>query len=194
MMSQNRCKSCGESLPRDAQFCNKCGATMPRDQQSGSFGLGKLGKGVLDMVKDVSDLGNERRPSSGTSYGGEGQGLQSMTFQSKQECEQWRYQRGSTVNIVNVTKNKQRDTFGGKHKTYTVTYRSSQQPPMQSPQQPPMQSPQPTAPAAPAPQEEQASGSADVTEQIKKLAELRDQGILTDEEFQVKKKELLAKL
>ncbi|MGZ8897898.1 MAG: SHOCT domain-containing protein [Halobacteriota archaeon] len=65
---------------------------------------------------------------------------------------------------------------------------------MQSPQQPPMQSPQPTAPAAPAPQEEQASGSADVTEQIKKLAELRDQGILTEEEFQVKKKELLAKL
>jgi hypothetical protein len=93
---------------------------------------------------------------------------------------------GSTVNIVNVIKNKQRDMFGGKHKTYTVTYRSSQQPPMQSPQ--------PTAPAAPAPQEEQASGSADVPEQIKKLAELRDQGILTDEEFQVKKKELLAKL
>jgi Short C-terminal domain/zinc-ribbon domain len=186
MMSQNRCKSCGESLPRDAQFCNKCGAAAPRDQQSGSIGLGKLGKGVLDTVKDVSDLGNERRPSSGASYGGEGQGLQSVTFQSKQECEQWRYQMGSTVNIVNVIKNKQRDMFGGKHKTYTVTYRSSQQPPMQSPQ--------PTAPAAPAPQEEQASGSADVTEQIKKLAELRDQGILTDEEFQVKKKELLAKL
>ncbi|MGZ8892956.1 MAG: SHOCT domain-containing protein [Halobacteriota archaeon] len=50
------------------------------------------------------------------------------------------------------------------------------------------------AAVAPAPQEEQASGSSDVTEQIKKLAELRDQGILTDEEFQVKKKELLAKL
>ncbi|MGZ8898419.1 MAG: SHOCT domain-containing protein [Halobacteriota archaeon] len=50
------------------------------------------------------------------------------------------------------------------------------------------------AAVAPAPQEEQASGSADVTEQIKKLAELRDQGILTEEEFQVKKKELLAKL
>ena len=32
------------------------------------------------------------------------------------------------------------------------------------------------------------------TEQIRKLAELRDQGILTDEEFQSKKKELLSKL
>jgi hypothetical protein len=36
--------------------------------------------------------------------------------------------------------------------------------------------------------------SSDVTAQIKKLAELHGQAILTDEEFQAKKKELLAKL
>lgn len=186
-MGQKRCKTCGESLPHDAQVCNRCGAPAPLDQQSGSFGLGKLGKGVLDMVKDVSDMGKDqhKRPS-GTLYSGGGQGLQSVTFQSKQDCERWRYQMGSSVEIVNVAKNKQRDMFGGKHKTYVVTYRAYEQPLMQSPE--------PSAPAAPTPQTQKPALASDVTEQIRKLAELRDQGILTDEEFQAKKKELLAKL
>jgi uncharacterized membrane protein YeaQ/YmgE (transglycosylase-associated protein family) len=34
----------------------------------------------------------------------------------------------------------------------------------------------------------------DVTEQIRKLAELHEQGVLTDEEFEAKKRELLARL
>jgi hypothetical protein len=34
----------------------------------------------------------------------------------------------------------------------------------------------------------------DVTEQIRKLGELRDEGVLTDEEFETKKRELLARL
>jgi uncharacterized membrane protein YeaQ/YmgE (transglycosylase-associated protein family) len=34
----------------------------------------------------------------------------------------------------------------------------------------------------------------DVTEQIRKLGELRDQGVLTDEEFEAKKAELLSRL
>ena len=34
----------------------------------------------------------------------------------------------------------------------------------------------------------------DTTEQIKKLSELKDQGVLTDEEFQSKKKDLLDKI
>jgi uncharacterized membrane protein YeaQ/YmgE (transglycosylase-associated protein family) len=34
----------------------------------------------------------------------------------------------------------------------------------------------------------------DVTEQIRKLGELHEQGVLTDEEFEAKKRELLAKL
>ncbi len=47
--------------------------------------------------------------------------------------------------------------------------------------------PAPAAQAAPAP-----SAPADTTvEQIKQLAELRDQGILTEEEFSSKKKKLL---
>jgi len=47
-----KCRSCGESLPHDAQFCNRCGASAPAEQSS-SCGLGKLGKGVFDMAKDV---------------------------------------------------------------------------------------------------------------------------------------------
>ena len=34
----------------------------------------------------------------------------------------------------------------------------------------------------------------DIPDQIRKLAELKDQGILTEEEFESKKKELLAKM
>ena len=46
--------------------------------------------------------------------------------------------------------------------------------------------PQATPAAAPA-----ASSTDDAIAQIKKLAELRDQGILTDAEFDTKKKQLL---
>lgn len=45
------------------------------------------------------------------------------------------------------------------------------------------------AQAVPAPAQQPASG--DAIEQIKQLAELRDQGILTDVEFEAKKKQLL---
>jgi hypothetical protein len=47
--------------------------------------------------------------------------------------------------------------------------------------------PPPVAPAAPASQ----SGSEDMVEQIKRLAELNQQGILSDEEFAAAKKRLL---
>jgi len=47
--------------------------------------------------------------------------------------------------------------------------------------------------AARQPQQPQAA-SIDVTEQIKKLGELRDQGLLTEQEFDSKKQELLARM
>jgi uncharacterized membrane protein YeaQ/YmgE (transglycosylase-associated protein family) len=40
----------------------------------------------------------------------------------------------------------------------------------------------------------QTHGYDDVTEQIRKLGELREQGVLTDDEFQAKKTELLSRL
>ena len=40
----------------------------------------------------------------------------------------------------------------------------------------------------------QKNAAIDLTEQIKKLSELRDEGILTEEEFQTKKKELLDRI
>ena len=39
-----------------------------------------------------------------------------------------------------------------------------------------------------------SSSQIDITEQIRKLGELKDSGILTEEEFQAKKKELLSKM
>jgi Short C-terminal domain len=41
---------------------------------------------------------------------------------------------------------------------------------------------------------EHSLGSPDIADQIKKLADLRDQGVLTEDEFQQKKAELLAKM
>jgi uncharacterized membrane protein YeaQ/YmgE (transglycosylase-associated protein family) len=42
--------------------------------------------------------------------------------------------------------------------------------------------------------EAQTQAHEQVTEQIRKLAELRDEGVLTDEEFEAKKQELLSRL
>ena len=50
---------------------------------------------------------------------------------------------------------------------------------------------QPTQPAAHQPP---PAGQVDIPDQIRKLSQLKDQGILTDEEFSTKKAELLAKL
>jgi len=43
-------------------------------------------------------------------------------------------------------------------------------------------------------QAQQSSGQEDITQKLKKLGDLKQQGILTDEEFQKLKTELLAKL
>lgn len=51
--------------------------------------------------------------------------------------------------------------------------------------------PAPAAPAAPAPAAPAAPAQADYITELKKLAELKDMGILTDEEFEAKKRQLL---
>jgi hypothetical protein len=51
--------------------------------------------------------------------------------------------------------------------------------------------PAPEAPSAGAPAPAPAALSDDVYDQLKKLGELRDAGILTDEEFNAKKTQLL---
>ncbi|WP_433420327.1 SHOCT domain-containing protein [Microtetraspora malaysiensis] len=50
------------------------------------------------------------------------------------------------------------------------------------------------APPAPAPAEAPVSGDDDVFEALRKLGELRDQGVITDAEFAAKKAELLARI
>jgi hypothetical protein len=66
-----------------------------------------------------------------------------------------------------------------RHKSLLVTWRYQPQPiPVAQPSQPPpLQKPK-----------------IDVAEQIEKIGRLRDQGLLTDEEFQSKKEELLSRL
>lgn len=49
----------------------------------------------------------------------------------------------------------------------------------------------PAQPQAPAPIQPATTPTDDVAAQIKQFAELRDQGILTEEEFSAKKKQLL---
>ena len=63
---------------------------------------------------------------------------------------------------------------------------AEQAPPQQQYQEPPQQYQQPVAPA-PA-----GTGSDDLIDQLQKLAALRDQGILTDAEFEAQKAKLLA--
>jgi hypothetical protein len=50
------------------------------------------------------------------------------------------------------------------------------------------------SPPISADQQEPQTATIDVTEQIKKLGELRDQGLLAEQEFDSKKQELLARM
>ena len=50
------------------------------------------------------------------------------------------------------------------------------------------------SPPTSADQQEPQTATIDVAEQIKKLGELRDQGFLTEQEFDSKKQELLARM
>ncbi|GAA3862712.1 hypothetical protein GCM10022381_03550 [Leifsonia kafniensis] len=52
----------------------------------------------------------------------------------------------------------------------------------------------PVGPAAPVDSALSAGASVDPVEQIRKLAELRDQGLLSEEEFQAKRTELLGRI
>ena len=83
------------------------------------------------------------------------------------------YASGNKAEIKNVDKN------AGKTLVETVRDRITNRPPA------------PTTPRTPAPP---AAGQGDVFEQLRKLGELRDAGILTDEEFVAKKTELMGRL
>lgn len=76
------------------------------------------------------------------------------------------------------------DTVRGRLAGFAPRPMSAQQPPM-PPQ--PMAPPHTMAPPVPTPE-------PDVYEQLRKLGELRDLGIVTPEEFEQKKRELLARI
>ena len=73
-----------------------------------------------------------------------------------------------------------------------ASYREQQEAPPEQPE-PEQQQPAPAAPAPPAPAEADVeSGSSDLVAQLKQLGELKQSGVLSDEEFEAAKQKLLA--
>jgi hypothetical protein len=81
---------------------------------------------------------------------------------------------GNKADIKNVNKD------DGKEVTDHVRHRLS--------------APKPSAASASGDQEPATAGAMDIPDQIRKLGELRDSGVLTQEEFDTKKAELLARM
>ena len=78
---------------------------------------------------------------------------------------------------------------------YTQTGQHSQIHTQSSPQQYPPQQPQPNYEHPPPPPSQSSEPlKTDITERLSKLSELKEKGLITDEEFQRKKEELLKKL
>jgi Short C-terminal domain len=108
-----------------------------------------------------------------------------ISFNSQGEYNGWLRRVGGTVEIIDTTASKRHGLFysGTIHKTtFTVTYKLRQPPSMQPAH------PQVVAPTPP------QQPVMDIPEQIEKLAKLKEQGILTEDEFQSKKQELLSRL
>ena len=95
---------------------------------------------------------------------------------------------GDDIAVINVATTKKWSLatgFLGNKKSYTVTYQVK--PPQKSQPHPQLQQSQTII------QPIKRTQSIDIPEQIRKFAELKEQGILTEEEFQTKKRELLSK-
>jgi hypothetical protein len=178
MIANRRCRACGGPLRNDAKFCTVCGVATEAEPDS-LDSLGKLAGDAFKRIEKVTEgvVGglDEPRAASGEMV----RGPHTASFQSREECEQWKSQMGSRIQILSVAR------------TYTVTYQ-----PTPPPSPPPQAAPTASNVSQPAPQEspQRPAASDDVTEKIRKLAELKDSGILTEEEFQSKKKELLSEL
>lgn len=111
-----------------------------------------------------------------------------ISFNSQGEYNRWLRRVGGTVEIIDTTASKRHGTFysGTIHKTtFTVTYKLQQPTSMQQAQ---------TKPQLAAPTLPQQPPAIDIPEQIEKLGKLKEHGLLTEDEFQSKKQELLSRL
>ena len=191
-MAQN-CKECGKRLPilpiRDlcpdceftlypdgkpatpSKFCNQCGATLEHSL---------FGEGYCPRCREV-----EKQKAEQDRIRAEYDRVRVTSFNSQGEYNNWLKREGGAIEIIDTTASKRHGLFysGTIHKTtFTVTYKLRQPPSMQPAH------PQVVAPTPP------QQPVMDIPEQIEKLAKLKEQGILTEDEFQSKKHELLSRL
>ena len=180
------CSSCGgKYVPED--LCSACGVPLTlsertsRTQMCHNCWSQKQNEGSplqqkAERIEIEQQAGMQR--------------VHTITFHKDSEYANWLKRVGPNVEVLTTTTSKRGELDGSilnpwrhgilRHRSLVVTwkYRLPQPIPMVQ-QSPPLSQQQP---------------KIDMAEQIEKLGRLRDQGLLTDEEFQTKKQELLSRL
>ena len=191
------CKHCGAPKRASAPFCTSCGGASSSDSdvaKSGAIGQhdqvgdkNNLGSGLLDYIDTYArDRRNKRQKAEQDRIRAEYERVHVITFNSQGEYNGWLQRAGPSIEIIDTTASPRRGLLysGTIHKTtFTVTYK--------------LRKPTPTQPAQPqvaAPIPPQQPPAIDIPEQIEKLGKLKEQGLLTEDEFQSKKQELLSRL
>ena len=166
-----KCRSCGTTfegyvLAGEKYFCPRC--TEKHREKTRRTANEKRQKAEQDRIR------------------AEYERVHVITFNSQGEYNGWLQRAGPSIEIIDTTASPRRGLLysGTIHKTtFTVTYK--------------LQKPTPTQPAQPqvaASMPPQQPPTIDIPEQIEKLGKLKEQGLLTEDEFQSKKQELLSRL
>jgi hypothetical protein len=191
------CKHCGAPKRASAPFCTSCGGASSSDSdvaKSGAIGQhdqvgdkNNLVSGFLDSIDMYArDRRNKRQKAEQDRIRAEYERVHVITFNSQGEYNGWLQRAGPSIEIIDTTASPRRGLLysGTIHKTtFTVTYK--------------LRKPTPTQPAQPqvaAPIPPQQPPAIDIPEQIEKLGKLKEQGLLTEDDLQSKKQELLSRL
>jgi len=189
------CKHCGAPKRASAPFCTSCGGASSSDSdvaKSGAIGQhdqvgdkNNLVSGFLDSIDMYArDRRNKRQKAEQDRIRAEYERVHVITFNSQGEYNGWLQRAGPSIEIIDTTASPRRGLLysGTIHKTtFMVTYK------LRKPTQPA----QPQVAASMPPQQ---PPTIDIPEQIEKLGKLKEHGLLTEDEFQSKKQELLSRL
>jgi len=187
------CKHCGAPKRASAPFCTNCGGSSDSDpikpENVDNYKPGILGTITAGLSGTLDDYIDERREAKERGrqeqIRAEYERIHVITFNSQGEYNGWLQRAGPSIEIIDTTASPRRGLLysGTIHKTtFTVTYKLRKPPSMQPAQ------PQVVAPTPP------QQPVMDIPEQIEKLGKLKEQGLLTENEFQSKKQELLSRL
>ena len=186
------CKHCGVPKRASATFCTNCGGSSDSDptkpENVDNYKPGILGTITAGLSGTLDDYIDERREAKERGrqeqIRAEYERIHVITFNSQGEYNGWLQRAGPSIEIIDTTASPRRGLLysGTIHKTtFTVTYK------LRKPTQPAQ--PQVAAPMLP-----QQPPALDIPEQIEKLGKLKEHGLLTEDEFQSKKQELLSRL